>query len=132
MQHELTEIYQKCFPERQAEKELEALGKNFEYQILDKTTFIIYMVISPDEAEIIDIGTMPAMRGQGKATGLLKDTIENLSKKKIRTIYLEVAENNHTAIKLYEKCGFERYNIRKGYYKTATNRLNALLYKKSI
>lgn len=132
MQHELTELYQQCFPHRNAADELKALGEKFEYEILDAATFIIYIVVAEDEAEIIDIGTKPDMRGKGLATKILNKTITKLKGKGIRTLFLEVAEDNKTAIELYTNAGFEKYNIRKGYYNIGGNRLDAILMKKSI
>ncbi len=70
-----------------------------------------------DEAELMNIVVHKSYRNKGIATLLLKHIISELEKQKIATIHLEVAENNIPAIKLYEKFGFSKTSIRKGYYK---------------
>ncbi len=66
------------------------------------------------------------------ATNLL-DRIQ-LSKKlfNISKIYLEVAENNSSAIKFYEKNNFVYYNFRHNYYKYKNDTINAKCYYKII
>jgi [ribosomal protein S18]-alanine N-acetyltransferase len=129
---QLTKLYQACFPDKNAVEELSALGKNFKFDIFENKAFIIYNVVSEDEAEIIDIGTAPEFRNKGLAQNLLEKTLLKLKAQNIKTIFLEVAENNVSALKLYEICGFEKYNLRKNYYKSQSGRINALLLKKSI
>ena len=130
---QLTELYQQCFPEKNAEAELQSFtNSDFKFEILDDAAFIIYNIVSPDEAEIFDIGTIPAMRKTGLANKLIDKTIVKLKEQNITTLYLEVAEDNPNAIALYNKCGFVKFNIRKDYYKRANGRVNALLMKKSI
>ena len=130
--NELKILYQKCFPEKNAEAELNALGQNFKFDTNDAKAFIIYNIVSEDEAEIFDVGTAPEFRNEGFAKDLIEKTITTLKNEHIKTIFLEVAENNIAALKLYEKCGFEKYNIRKDYYKSQNGRINAILMKKSI
>ena len=63
----------------------------------------------------------------GKTTN--KQRINDMIKKNIKTIFLEVGQNNIAAINLYLKFGFEQYGIRKEYYK---NKENAILMKRQI
>jgi ribosomal-protein-alanine acetyltransferase len=128
---ELKILYQNCFPEKDAETEIKALGDKFEF-LIRESSFIIYSIVSPDEAEIIDVGTAPECRNKGMAKNLLEKIIDKLRQQGIKTVFLEVGENNKPALRLYEKSGFQKYNVRKDYYKTATGRTNAVLMKKSI
>lgn len=129
---QLTELYQQCFPDKNAEAEIQSIASDFKFEILDSSAFIIYNVISEDEAEIFDLGTIPEKRQTGLAQKLIENTIAKLKSNKIRILYLEVSENNISAMALYNKCGFEKYNIRKDYYKSGDKRINAILMKKSI
>lgn len=74
--------------------------------------FIIYTIIY-ENVEIIDIFVLNEYRKENIGTKLLNKIInENLNK----NITLEVNKNNIPALKLYEKLGFEKVAIRKGYY----------------
>ena len=128
----LKDLYQKCFPHRDAEKEISALGGNFKFDILDERSFIIYNIVSVDEAEIIDIGTHPDFRGKGLAQKIIDKTMANLISLGVKTVYLEVAENNTNAIDLYTRTGFEKYNIRKQYYNVNGVKIDAILMKTRI
>ena len=45
-------------------------------------------------------------------------------------IFLEVRESYTPAIKLYEKCGFERLSVRKNFYSNPTE--NAIVMRKRM
>ncbi len=73
--------------------------------------FIYYSDIY-DRAEINQIEVLVSHRNCGKASKLLKKAIELVDK----NVTLEVKIDNFPAIHLYEKQGFEKKAIRKGYY----------------
>ncbi|MBR3654594.1 MAG: ribosomal protein S18-alanine N-acetyltransferase [Elusimicrobia bacterium] len=90
--------------------------------------YIIYHVVI-DEAEILNIVIDNKVKRQNFGKYLLEQTLNNLAKQNIKTVFLEVGEKNVPAINLYLKFGFEQYGIRKEYYK---NKEHALLMKKAI
>ena len=48
----------------------------------------------------------------------------------IKTLYLEVEEDNHAALRLYDKTGFVTAGLRKGYYRKPDGGFaNALIMK---
>jgi len=138
MMKELITLYKECFPQKDAQTEIKALGENFEFDISGQS-FVIY-IVTEDEAEIIDIGTAPGARKKGSAEKLLLNLFNTLKNKNISKIFLEVAEDNIPAISLYKKCGFEEYNRRKAYYpqKNTTGdivkntRIDAILMRKPL
>lgn len=65
-----------------------------------------------ERAEINQFEINLIHRNCGKGKKLLKKFIENVEK----NITLEVREDNYPAIHLYEKMGFTKKAIRKGYY----------------
>ena len=65
-----------------------------------------------ERAEINQFEINLIHRNCGKGNFLLQKMIESVEK----DITLEVKEDNYPAISLYEKNGFERKAIRKGYY----------------
>ena len=67
---------------------------------------------SIDIYEVVKIAVSPNYRGKGLGKKLLTSVLENLDK----NLMLEVRVSNEAAINLYEGLGFEKINIRKGYY----------------
>ena len=79
------------------------------------------------EYEILLIYVIKEKRNLGNASKLLT----NISFKKLEKIYLEVAENNIGAIKLYENNGFRKIGIRKNYYNFSNQKkLDAYFFEK--
>lgn len=83
--------------------------------------FVIYRTISPDEAEIIDIGVIPDKRKQGVGAKILNEMEFELRKQKVKKIHLELREDNFPAEKLYRKLGYIKVGERKNYYKMTKN-----------
>lgn len=74
--------------------------------------------IITEEAEIVNLATDPAYRRLGLAAAL----IEHLLKihPGLTQIFLEVRASNTAAQFLYQKVGFSRYAVRRGYYESPT------------
>lgn len=84
--------------------------------------FVIYSEIY-ENCEIIDVFVKEKYRKNGYASKMLSEVIE---KNKNRSITLEVNSINVPALELYNKLGFEKVAIRKGYY----NGVDAYLMRK--
>ncbi|WP_034449600.1 ribosomal protein S18-alanine N-acetyltransferase [Butyrivibrio sp. AE2032] len=69
-----------------------------------------------DECNIGNIVTDKVYRGRGFATELMSALMDELTKRGIAKVFLEVEHDNVPALALYEKQGFERYGQRRGYY----------------
>ncbi len=69
-----------------------------------------------DDAELIRIAVEPGLRRQGIGEQLLNDLLQEVKKRDIHDIFLEVRSGNEAAIGLYTKAGFVNAGIRKGYY----------------
>ena len=67
-----------------------------------------------DEAEIVNIATYPTYRRLGLATALIKELFQRHPG--LTQVFLEVRASNTAAQALYEKMGFSRYAVRRGYY----------------
>lgn len=78
----------------------------------DIVAFIVFDIIY-DRCEIIDIFTVNKYRNKGVASTLINEILEDFN---IENITLEVKMDNINAINLYEKLGFKKASIRKGYY----------------
>ncbi len=69
-----------------------------------------------DEVQIMNLAVSPSFRRNGIAFGLLQKLLKESKCRKSAVISLEVAENNPSALALYEKCGFINVGRRKGFY----------------
>jgi [ribosomal protein S18]-alanine N-acetyltransferase len=89
--------------------------------------------IGADEAEILSIAIDPRHRGKGLSRDLLLTHLGHLAGRGVRTIFLEVEENNQPARRLYERAGFTVVGRRERYYRQPDGeQLNALLMRRDL
>lgn len=69
-----------------------------------------------DEGQLANIAVHPSARGLGYGEILLRTAMEDVFHDGCRSVFLEVRPSNEAAIALYEKLGYERVALRKGYY----------------
>jgi len=81
-----------------------------------KTVGYLITMLAEDTADILNIGIDPDFKKQGHGTGLLNHLIEELRKRNIGEILLEVRAGNKSAIQFYKRQGFEEISVRKNYY----------------
>lgn len=81
-----------------------------------------------DEVDIMNIVTKKNYRRQGIGCLLLKNLITISKNLNIKSITLEVHENNSNAIDLYTKYNFQKIGVRKNYYKNES----AIIMKKDL
>lgn len=89
--------------------------------------------IAADEAEILSIAVAPSHRGRGLSRDLFLTHLGHLAGRGVRTVFLEVEENNQPARKLYDRTGFAVAGRRERYYKEAGGvELNALVMRRDL
>ena len=89
--------------------------------------------MAADEAEILSIAVDAGHRGKGLSKNLLLTHLGHLAGHGIRSIFLEVEENNAPARRLYDWAGFGVVGRRERYYKQADGeQLNALLMRRDL
>jgi ribosomal-protein-alanine N-acetyltransferase len=77
--------------------------------------FILSRMVA-GEAEILSIAIAAARRGQGLGRQLLDLHLRRLAGLGVRTVFLEVAEDNMPARALYRRAAFRDVGRREGYY----------------
>lgn len=82
-----------------------------------------------DEADIMNIVVKKSYRNNGVGSLLLENLISTAKLLNLKTITLEVNENNLSAIKLYDKFDFNHIGIRKKYYNGESD---AIIMKKNL
>jgi ribosomal-protein-alanine N-acetyltransferase len=89
--------------------------------------------MAADEAEILSIAIASGHRGHGLSRNLLMTHLGHLAGRGVRTVFLEVEENNQPARRLYERAGFGIVGRRERYYREANGeQLNALLMRRDL
>jgi ribosomal-protein-alanine N-acetyltransferase len=89
--------------------------------------------IAADEAEILSIAVEARHRGRGLSRKLLLTHLGHLAGRGVRTVFLEVEENNQAARRLYDRAGFRVAGRRERYYKQAGGEhLNAILMRRDL
>jgi len=76
-----------------------------------------------DEAEILSVAIAPGWKGRGFSRQLLDLHMRRLAGIGIRSVYLEVGENNVPACRLYRRAGFREVGRRQGYYEDGATAL---------
>ncbi|GAC1445127.1 MAG: ribosomal protein S18-alanine N-acetyltransferase [Mycobacteriales bacterium] len=70
----------------------------------------------PDEAFVQTIGVARAVQGKGIGAQLLVALLAEATRRRQSRVLLEVRADNERAIALYERFGFRRSGVRRGYY----------------
>jgi ribosomal-protein-alanine acetyltransferase len=82
-------------------------------------------------AELASIAVLPAYRGRGVATSLLKATLRKVRRQGAAAMWLMVRPDNRTGIGLYRKFGFVRTSSVREYYEDGSTGCRMRLELKS-
>jgi [ribosomal protein S18]-alanine N-acetyltransferase len=89
--------------------------------------------LAADEAEILSIAIAASHRGRGLSRNLLLTHLGHLAGRGVRTVFLEVEENNQPARRLYDTTGFAVAGRRERYYRQPGGEdLNAVLMRRDL
>jgi [ribosomal protein S18]-alanine N-acetyltransferase len=105
-----------------------AKPSSLSFGAVDETgTLVGYLVLSRyvDAWHVMNVAVAPEKRRQGIASALLHRLLELTEDDALRGYTLEVRTSNLGAIRLYERFGFTRKGVRRGYY--TDNREDALI-----
>ncbi|MDR0968597.1 MAG: ribosomal protein S18-alanine N-acetyltransferase [Holosporaceae bacterium] len=132
----LAEVHKKCFDDGwSAESFFNMLSSDvffgFVYEKSSIDGFIIGKIVC-DEVEIITFCVIPQFRNQGIGGALIKRVHNYAASRSASKIFLEVAEDNAAARKLYENLGYKKIAERKEYYNTKEGQKNATVMEKAL
>lgn len=85
------------------------------FLVAETDGFLLARVIA-DEAEILTLAVRPAARRAGTGRRLVEATVVQAAARGAARLFLEVAEGNVAARRLYEGAGFVEAGRRRGYY----------------
>lgn len=110
--------------------ELQENRGNNEILLQDDTILGYYFLsVLDDEAELHNIAVPKIFQQRGIGTYILKNIVNRCDANGIQRLYLEVRDDNASAIHLYEKMGFLRIGRRPGYY--SVEKKDALIYMRT-
>ncbi|BBF93801.1 GNAT family N-acetyltransferase [Blastochloris tepida] len=84
------------------------------------------------EAEVLTVVVRPAERGFGVGRALLDHHLAALAASGVREVFLEVAEDNAVACRLYDGAGFVEVGRRKAYYARPGEPATALVLRRTL
>lgn len=94
---------------------------------------LILLRAAADEAEVITLGVIAEHRRHGGAARLLEGAFVQCSARKVRTLFLDVAEDNAPARHFYERHGFAVIGTRASYYSRGpASSVAALVMRRTI
>ena len=125
-------IHCKCFDKGWSEEEFAKLLQLPTSRLwMTEEGFLLCSEVA-DEMEILTICVLPEFRRQHIAQDLLFELFRYAKGQKVKRIFLEVAEDNVAAQKLYSGAGFKQTGKREGYYKRKNGAVDALCFTKKI
>ncbi|GAA4338016.1 hypothetical protein GCM10023144_34510 [Pigmentiphaga soli] len=90
------------------------------------------MMLVLDEVHLLNISVAPAAQGHGLGRALL-DWVERRARAlSALSVLLEVRPSNLVALGFYERHGYRRIGIRRGYYPAARGREDAIVMRKTF
>ena len=90
------------------------------------------MSLGAGEAHILNVCVRNEFRTVGFGRRLLEHLLERAAAAGVSEAFLEVRPSNLSAIRLYQKLGFEQIGIRRGYYQAPDGREDAIVLKKGL
>ena len=120
----VTELEALCFADPWSEKALELLTTDEAYGAvcLSEGRVMAYggVLWTPFEGQITNIATHPDARRQGLGAAVLEHLIAQATERGCEQLSLEARVSNVPAIALYERYGFVKMGLRRGFYKHPT------------
>ena len=119
---EIAEIEKKCFNDAWSSESIrnDFLNNDLSVYYVDardgKIAGYIFFWITFDSATVVNIAVEESYRRKGIAQDLLNRCVEKCEEEGCEYLTLEVRVSNSAAIAFYEKNGFMKVNVKKGYY----------------
>jgi ribosomal-protein-alanine N-acetyltransferase len=93
------------------------------FGLLDPAGALVLARHAAEEAEILTLAVVPALRRQGRARALLRAASCRAAEAGAEEMFLEVAEHNYAARALYSACGYAEIGRRRRYYPDGSDAL---------
>lgn len=88
---------------------------------------------APDASHLLNFSVEPSHQRQGLGSKLLNRLLRVLRDRSVDAVVLEVRPTNSGALNLYDRAGFERIGVRRGYYPAADRqREDAIVMRRDL
>ena len=117
----IAEIERQCFSKPWSENAIDAELENesayfYVAKLNGEAVGYIGMHCAADECYIANVGVLKKYRNMGVGSALVKYAADTAQRMNMSFISLEVRPSNTTAVRIYERLGFERVGLRKNFY----------------
>lgn len=92
----------------------------------------IVVRVGGGESEILTVGILPGHRRRGHGLALIETAARQAEMNGAEVLFLEVADDNHSAQALYRSGGFQPVGRRAGYYRRRSARLDAIVLRRIL
>lgn len=86
------------------------------------------LLVAAGEAHLLNFSIAANHQGRGCGSAMLEQVIAQARQMHARSVFLEVRPSNAGAQRLYQRFGFRRVAVRRGYYPAPSGREDALVY----
>jgi ribosomal-protein-alanine N-acetyltransferase len=83
------------------------------------------VLVSGAEADVMTVAVDPRHQGSGHGRVLMRHLLDVAAGRGAQQVLLEVRADNLAAQRVYERLGFERIAVRRGYYRSAEGSVDA-------
>ena len=90
------------------------------------------MSIGAGECHVLNLCVKPEMQNNGYGSAMLEHLLDIARGHHADTAFLEVRPSNRSAIRLYEKAGFNEVGMRSNYYPAGDGREDAIILARSL
>lgn len=91
---------------------------------------VILCRVAADEMEVLTLAVPPAARRRGVGLALMAAVLDIARDRQVQAAFLEVDMANAAAVGLYQRLGFQRAGLRRGYYdRGASGKADALVMR---
>ncbi|MGN6299599.1 MAG: ribosomal protein S18-alanine N-acetyltransferase [Angustibacter sp.] len=111
--------------------ELAAPGRHYLVG-LDGDALVGYagLFVNGSDADVMTIAVSSAAQGHGHGGALMGALLDLAAERGAQQVLLEVRADNVPAQRLYERHGFKRIAVRRGYYRTAEGSVDAWVMRR--
>lgn len=100
-------------------------------ETLEPVGFILCRVAAT-ESEVLAVCVVPARRRGGVGRALIEAACVRAARGHATEMFLEVADTNEHALRLYDRAGFVRFGLRRGYYRSPAGTVDAVLLRRDL
>lgn len=129
----LATIHARCFASPWNEAALSGILQQAGVLVIHHPQGFVLCRVVVDEAEILTLAVMPESQRLGLGRKLVEAAVLSAGQQGADRLFLEVAEDNQAARRLYESCDFREDGRRRGYYaRNDGSAVDALLLSRNL